>query len=293
MLIFASFLVVLLIAAIVIFGFGVLLIAGVALATGVAIEFLFAKIRKKEMDVISWLISPLILTLFMPATAPWWLILIATFFGVFFGKAVFGGHGKNVFNPAVVGVLFATISFPAQMNTSWINPQTGVISATTPLTILNRGLAFDYSIMDLLLGNVAGALGETFRLGIIILGLILVVLKIADWRIPTFYIGSVFLMTWMGGLIAPESFRDPVLTLFVGGVLFTAFFVATDPVTLPIQPSGRIIFAVGLAFFTVLIRNFSAFPEGVIFAIILMNAIAPLIDQWVEPKKMKETEVIA
>ncbi len=291
LLIFTGSLVILLIVSAFLYGLFVFAIAAVALISGGLVELLFAKVRKTEFE-ISWIVSPLVLTLILPPTVKLWVVSVATVFGVFFGKAIFGGLGKNVFNPAVVGVLFVTISFPSIITAAeWIHPSVDNFTGSTPLVMLNGGGEFTYLFKDLLLGNVPGPLGETFRLGIIILGVALLVLKVADWRITVSYLGSFLVMTAIGFWAAPSVFPDPLLSLFVGGILFAAFFVATDPVTAPLSSKGRIIFGVGLAFFTVLIRNFATFQEGVIFAIIIMNAIAPLIDDLFS-KKQEDKELV-
>jgi RnfABCDGE-type electron transport complex D subunit len=248
-----------------------------AFASALFVELLFSKFRNQKLNVQAF-ITPLIFTLVLPPTLPLWMVAVGSSFGVFFGKAVFGGFGKNIFNPAIVGRLFITISFPSFMATMWLNPKVDAITTVTPLGVLNRGDDFNYTIIELLLGDVAGSIGETFRLGIIIIGILLIILRIINWRIPVFYLGSVFLITWVGGFIAPNTFKDPLLTLLVGGLLFGAFFVATDPITSPYTQKGRILYGIGLGIITVVIRNFAAFPEGVMFAIIIMNAFAPQLD---------------
>ena len=285
LIIFTSALLILLIVSAFLFGAYVLAIAAVTLLSGGLVEFIFAKLRKLEFD-ISWVVSPLVLTLMLPPTIKLWVAAVASVFGIFFGKAIFGGLGKNIFNPAVVGVLFVTISFPSLITAAeWIHPTIDGFAGATPLAMLNSGGAFTYSFMDLFLGNVPGSIGETFRIGIIILGIALIVLKVADWRIPLAFLGSFLGLSALGYWLAPTEFSDPILSLFVGGIIFGAFFVATDPVSAPLKPWSKIIYGFGLAFFTILIRNFATFHEGVIFAIILMNAIAPLIDGLFEKKQ--------
>lgn len=279
MIVFTLFLAVLLVASSLIFGVYVFAIAAVSYGASLTVEVLFAKFRGKELDY-GWMVTPLVFTLFLPPTLPLWMAVVGASFGTFFGKSLFGGLGKNIFNPAVVGVLFITISFPADMATTWLDPISEVIKSTTPLIELNSGAVFNYSIAELMMGEVSGALGETFKLGIIVLGLGLIALRIIDWRIPLFYLGSVFALTYVGHIVDPSTYKDPVLSLMVGGVMFAAFFVATDPVTSPELPSGRIIYAIGLGIITVIIRYYAAFSEGVIFAVIIMNAVAPLIDGW-------------
>ena len=288
LIIFTGSLLILLIASAFLFGAYVLAIAAVALLSGGLVEFIFAKLRKLEFD-ISWIVSPLVLTLMLPPTIKLWVAAVASVFGIFFGKAIFGGLGKNIFNPAVVGVLFVTISFPSLITAAeWIHPTIDSFAGATPLAMLNSGGAFTYRLRELLLGNVPGSIGETVIIGIIVLGIALIVLKVADWRIPLAFLGSFLVLSALGYWLAPSEFSDPILSLFVGGIMFGAFFVATDPVTAPIKPWGKIFYGFGLAFFTILIRNFATFQEGVIFAIILMNAIAPLIDGLFE----KEQETI-
>ena len=293
LLIFTGSLLILLVASAILYGLYVLAVAAVALVSGGLVEYLFAKIRKTEFD-ISWIVSPLVLTMMLPPTIKLWVVAVATVFGIFFGKAIFGGLGKNIFNPAVVGVLFVTISFPSLITAAeWIHPSIDGFAGSTPLAMLNRGGDFTYPLIDLLIGNVPGSIGETFRIGIIVLGIALLVLKVADWRIPVAFIGSFLGLTALGYWLAPASFPDPIISLFVGGLMFSAFFVATDPVTAPIKPWGKIIYGIGIAFFTILIRNFATFQEGIIFAIILMNAIAPLIDGWFEKKPEEIKEEVA
>lgn len=279
MLLVTAALFILLVRATQVFGLSVLAIAATSYAAALLVEQAFVRVRKKSLDN-SWMVTPLVFTLLLPPATPLWMVAVGSAFGVFFGKAVFGGMGRNIFNPAVVGRLFLTFAFPQHMLTRWLNPVTGdIVSAATPLITLKRNLPFPYSPMELLLGNVPGTLGETFRLGITVLGLLLIALKVADWRIPFGFIGTVYIINLLGGLLSPDKFRDPVLSILTGGLLFGAFFVATDPVTAPLYPKSKLLYGLGLGAITVLIRNFGANNEGVIFAIIIMNAVAPLLDR--------------
>lgn len=290
MLIVSAALTVLLLRATQIFGLHVLAMAAVSFAFAFGVDILFARVRKLEMDK-RWMVTPLIFTLLLPPATPLWMVAVGSSFGVFFGKAVFGGFGKNVFNPAVVGRLFLSFAFPQYMITRWLNPITGdVISGATPLNILTRGIAFPYTRVELLMGNIPGTLGETFRLGIIILGIALIVLRISDWRIPLSFIGTVFAVNFVGRMFSPDNFSDPVLSLLVGGLLLGAFFLATDPVTAPYTANGKFIYGLGLGIITVLIRNFANHNEGVMFAIIIMNAAAPLLDNI---KALRDSEEVS
>ncbi len=313
--VYTSFLAILLIAAGYNYGPYVFFIAITAYAVALPIELLFARYRKRDLDK-SWMVTPLVITLLMPPSIPLWIVGVASGFGIFFGKAIFGGLGKNVFNPALVGVLFVTISFSPFMISQWFNPEDAdmllpsteeigysnatddVITSATPLISMNASDdSYEYRTIDLLFGNVSGTLGETFRVGILILGVGLLLLKVADWRIPTALIGTVFFATFLGKLLLPNAFPDPVVTfldggvffdalsvafmsLLVGGVLFGAFFIATDPVTAPRKQWAKVFYAIGIGLLVVLIRNFATFAEGLVFAIIIMNAVAPLLDQW-------------
>lgn len=278
LLLVAGALVIILLRATQIFGLSTLAMAGVALVSTLSVEGLFARVRKYELGH-SWIVTSLVFTLILPPATPLWMVVVGAVFGAFFGKAVFGGQGRNVFNAAVVGRLFLTFSFPQFMITRWLNPITGVIvSGATPLNSLNRGLPAPFTHLELLLGRVPGTLGETFRLGILALGLVLVLLKVVDWRIPASFVGTVFLMNLFGGILSPASFRDPVASLLVGGLLFGAFFVAADPATSPLLNWSKYIYGLGLGIITVLIRNFGGHNEGIMFAVIIMNALAPQID---------------
>lgn len=271
------------------YGFRALAIILVSYIAGGMVEVLFAIFKGDEIHE-GFLVTGLIFPLVLPPTLPLWIVAVGSIFGVLFGKEVFGGTGRNIFNPALVGRLFITISFPAFMSSMWQDPITDAISSATPLTFIKAGEVLPYSIMDLLMGSAPGSMGETFRLGIIIGGIFLLVTKIANWRIPVAYLGTVFVLTSIGQFIFPGQINGPVLSLLTGGLLFGAFFMATDPVSSPYTPTGKIIYGIGLGFFTVLIRSFSGYTEGVMFSIILMNAFGPLIDTFIVQKKYKPIE---
>ncbi|CCV65240.1 Na+-transporting ubiquinone oxidoreductase subunit B [Paracholeplasma brassicae] len=272
-------LLVILLGATFIFGAYSLLIAGVAIVFSGCVELIFAKTRKKGLDY-SILITPLIFALTMPPSVPLWVVAIGASFGTFFAKSLFGGLGKNIFNPAMVGYIFVTISFPRYLNTQWLNPKTDVIGSVTPLIGLNGGNLSE-SYMDLLLGVVPGSLGETFRIGILIIGLLLVVLKIVDWRIPVSILGTVFIVNLIGNQLNETYFSDPVASLLVGSVLFGSFFVASDPVSMPVSNWAKVIYGIGIAAIILIIRgNPGAYPAGMAFSVVIMNAFSPLIDSY-------------
>lgn len=267
---------------------------------GITTEWIFAIVKKGEIHegiFVTCMIYPLTL----PPTLPLWMVAVGIVFGVFFGKEVFGGTGRNIFNPALVGRLFITIAFPFYMASNWANPLVtkghfftmdfstipDAITTATPLVLLKAGEPLAYSIRELLLGAVPGSMGETFRLGIIIAGIFLIVSKVSSWRIPVTYISTVLVLSAIGHAIMPGTITEPLYQVLTGGLLYGAFFMATDPVSSPYTNWGKIIFGVGLGLLTVLIRSFSGYTEGVMFSIILMNAIGPLIDSTVLDSKFK------
>lgn len=280
MLIFTGALGVLLLASTIIFGWYVLAIAAVSYVFSVGVEYGFNKARKKPLDN-GWMVTPLVFALLMPPTAPLWMVAIGSTFGTFFGKMLFGGLGKNLFNPALVGVLFITFAFPVLMNTEWLNPVTNVISASTPISMLQArgGSLGSYTYTQLLLGNVPGVLGETFRLGILVLGALLIALKVIDWKLTLPLLATVFVLNLIGTIFLPQSnFKDPIASLLVGGLMFYSVFIVTDPVTAPYHPIAKVLYGIGIGIITVIIRNFATWPEGLIFAVIIMNAVAPMLD---------------
>lgn len=217
------------------------------------------------------------------------MVAIGIAFGVTFGKEIFGGTGRNIFNPALVGRLFITISFPQIMTTSYIVPFVEGVTSATPLVVFkSSGTMTPW--LNLLMGTGAGSMGETFRAGIILGGLFLIVTRIINWRVPFFYLLTVLLASLIGNTFLPDKIAPPLFQLLTGGLLFGAFFMATDPVTSPHTKGGKIIFGVGAGIFTLLIRSFSGYTEGVMFSIVLMNGFTPLIDHIVLSFKYRPGE---
>ncbi|MEW6523610.1 MAG: RnfABCDGE type electron transport complex subunit D [Bacillota bacterium] len=276
-------------AAIYFFGWRALAMILVSYAAGGLTEGLFAAVRNKPVHPEGLLVTGLIFALILPPGLPLWVVAVGSAFGVGFGKEVFGGTGRNIFNPALVGRIFLSAAFPALMGGKWQPPITGglggflryqpdAITGATPLSAFRAAGLVAHSYVDLLLGTVPGSMGETFRLGIIVAGLFLVVARVSNWRVPAAFLGSVAVFSAIGHFFMPRQVAPPLFQLLAGGVLFGAFFMATDPVTSPFTRPGKWVFGVALGLLTVLIRGFSTSIEGVAFAIILMNAITPLID---------------
>ena len=282
-------------------GLRVILVILVSYIAGGAVEVAFAVVRKKEIHE-GFLVTGLIFPLILPPSIPLWVVALGVMFGVFFGKEVFGGTGKNIFNPAVVGRIFLTISFPQIMTLGWPKPYIGglggftkfsadAVTAATPLTAF-RGDNVLASFSNLLFGFSGGCIGEVFRLGIIIGGIFLIITRIVNWRLPLSYLASVAIFSLIGNNLAPLKFAPPGFQLLTGGLLFGAMFMATDPVTSPFTKAGKWVGGVLLGLLTVLIRALSGYVEGVMFSILLMNAFAPLIDHIVLAVKYREPKKI-
>lgn len=262
-------------------------------------EVLFAIIRGHEIEE-GFLVTGLIFPLVLPPTIPLWMVAVGSFFGVLFGKEVFGGTGRNVFNPAIAGRVFISIAFPVAMTTKWAKPLVGglggflkysvpvdAMSTATPLAVFKTNGELAFSFFELLFGTTGGSMGETFRIGIIIGGLFLIATKIVDWRIPTAYLGSVVILSAIGNKFLPGAIAPPLYQLLTGGLLFGAFFMATDPVTSPFTKGGTWIFGIFAGFLTLIFRSFSGYVEGVMFSILLANSVTPLIDSMVLKTKFK------
>jgi Na+-transporting NADH:ubiquinone oxidoreductase subunit B/electron transport complex protein RnfD len=243
---------------------------------GGIVEVAFAVIRKKDIEE-GFLVTGLIFPLTLPPTTPVWVVVVGSVFGVFFGKEIFGGTGRNIFNPALVGRLFVTIAFPEIMSARWQAPFSDAITSATPLSIYKSTREIP-AMLDLLLGQTGGSMGELFRLGIILGGIFLIVTKVSNWRIPVMYLGTVFCLSGIGTIFLPAQIAGPGFQLLSGGLLFGAMFMATDPVTSPFTNAGKVSFGIGCGVLTLLIRSFSGYTEGVMFSIICMNALTPLID---------------
>ena len=266
-------------AAIYCYGWRMIAIIMVSYVTGMTVEVCFAAIRKHDIHE-GFLVTGLIFPLTLPPTVPLWVVAVGVVFGTLFGKEVFGGTGRNIFNPALVGRLFITIAFPAIMTTAWQIPMSDAVTAATPLTIYKTGQTLT-PLADLLLGRSAGSMGEGFRIGIILGGLFLMCCKVSDWRIPTCFLGAVLVFSGVGHQFIPEKIAPPLFQLCAGGLLYGAMFMATDPVTSPFTKAGKCVFGTLCGLLTVLIRSFSGYVEGVMFSIVILNSFVPIIDHLV------------
>ena len=257
----------------------------VCVITAVVSEYIFQSLRKKKITVVdgSAVITGLLLALTLPPSLPLWAAALGTFFAIALGKQIFGGLGYNIFNPALLGRAFLMAAFPALM-TSWTNPfSLDAVTGATPLAQMKFAQSM-VSHQSLFLGNVSGSLGETSALALLIGAIFLLIKGIIDWRIPAGFIGTVVLWSGVFWLIDPDKFADPLWHLLAGGLMLGAFFMATDMVTTPVTRKGKWIFAVGCGVLLMLIRSWGGLPEGVMYSILLMNAVTPLINRSIQPR---------
>lgn len=287
------------------FGMGAIIVTLTAIISCVAFEYLIQKFILKTTPKISdgsAILTGLLLAFNVPSNLPIGIIIIGALVSIGIGKLSFGGLGQNPFNPALVGRVFLLISFPVQM-TSWPVPKgfaTGyadAITGATPLALVKEGVGNGEKIsemvgipqhMELFYGYMGGSMGEVSAIALLLGLAFMLYRKIITWHIPVFLIGTIFAFTGILNLTNPEKFADPLFHILTGGVMLGAIFMATDMVTSPMNPKGMAVFAVGIGVITVLIRNFGAYPEGISFAILIMNAFVPIINRYIKPKRFGE-----
>jgi len=270
------------IASIVIFGFAALEVVLTSVISCVVFEAAFQKLTKKTIRIndLSAVVTGLMLACVLPAGAPVWETILGSLVAIVVAKEFFGGLGSNVFNPALIGRAFMFVSFPVAMGSAWLQPGTDVVSGATVLSQLKAGtsvVATKSTYLQFLLGNRAGCLGETSIALILLAFIVLTALKIIDWRAPVAMVLTVAIGTIIAG-------GDVILALLSGGLLFGAVFMVTDYATTPVTKKGRLIFGFGAGLITFLIRQFGSYPEGVMFSILIMNAVAPFLNNLMSRK---------
>ena len=293
-----------LIASVLFFGINALIITLTAVASCVFFEYAAHRwFFKTEPHLwnCSAIVTGILLAFNLPSNIPLVLVIVGSFVAIVVAKAMFGGLGKNIFNPALVGRVFLFISFPAFMS-SWPKPHFADIlnfdaaTSATPLALMKHSEAVtsatklaaqadimpDY--MQMFLGNTGGCLGETSALALLLGFAYLMLRKVVSWKIPFFYIGTVFILFAAAQIITGNQRFDAVAQILSGGLMLGALFMATDYTTSPMTEKGRAVFAIGCGVLTFIIREYSAYPEGVSFAILIMNAFVPLIDKIYIPK---------
>ena len=281
------------------FGMDALRVIIITTVSAVGFEALTQKLMKRRSTItdMSAAVTGILLAMNLPSGAPWWLCIIGSGVAIVVTKEIYGGIGYNLFNPALVARVVLLISWPVQM-TQWPVPQpffkrsVDAVTAATPLGKMKESLMLrgdlsgiaDWTWLDPFLGNTGGSVGEISALALTLGGLYLLARRIITWHIPASYIGSVMAMATVFHLIDPAKYASPLFHLVNGGLILGAFFMATDLVTSPVTRRGMVVFGLGCGIITMVIRNWGGYPEGVSFAILLMNAATPLIDRWIKPR---------
>jgi len=287
-------------AGILIFGRPAVTIIAVSVLAAVATEALCQVIMGRPVTVSdgSAVVTGLLLALIIPPVAPWWLAVLGSAFAVAVGKQVFGGLGHNLFNPALTGRAFLLASWPLLMTgwkwpeggLSWAGESADAVAGATVLQLMRNGFFTEHGVTvpysQLFMGNIAGSLGETSALALLAGVIFLLAFRVIDWRIPVSYVGTALVLAFLAG-------QDPLFHLLTGGLLLGAFFMATDYVTTPVTAAGRLYFGLGCGLLTFLIRRYGGYPEGVTYAILLMNAATPLLDRFTIPKRFGEVRANA
>ena len=291
-----------LIASFVYFGLGSLIVTATSVVSCLFFEWFITRVFLKKPSTLadgSAIITGILLAFNLPSNLPLYMIVVGALVAIGIGKMAFGGLGNNPFNPALVGRVFLLISFPAKM-TSWPVPHqltayADAVTGATPMNLIGQiaggnTAAADQlpALKDLFLGNIGGCLGEVSALALLIGLVILLWRRVITWHIPVTIFATVAVLTGIMWLINPVLYVNPLYHLCSGGLMLGAIFMATDYVTSPMTPKGMVWYGIGIGFLTVVIRYFGSYPEGMSFAILLMNAVTPLINNWCKPKRFGE-----
>lgn len=310
------------ICSVVFFGWGAITVTAVSVAACLIFEYLIQKYLLRQKPTIwdgSAIITGVLLAFNLPVSIPLWIVVIGALVAIGVAKMSFGGLGNNIFNPALVGRVFLLISFPVQM-TTWPTPQgfatTDAVTGATPLAILKAAMAAGgtdaateattsatamaeqaprtvseilasqgISMSDMIYGNIGGSLGEVAAIALLLGFAYMLIRRIITWHIPVAIFATVIVFSGILNLADPEQFAGPLFHLFSGGLMLGAIFMATDYVTSPMSHKGMWIYGVGIGLLTVIIRVFGAYPEGMSFAILIMNGFTPLINRYCKPKR--------
>lgn len=299
------------------FGWGVLITLVMAILFAVSLEAIMLKLRGRPIKPFvtdySAVLTAWLLTLALPPLAPWWMVLIGVFFAIVVAKHLYGGLGYNPFNPAMIGYVVLLISFPLEM-TNWLPPRmlaeqhlgfmeslgiifsgapTGsltwdALTMATPLDEVKTGLSLDLTISEIrqspLFGDFGGQGWEWIRNWFALGGFWLIYKKVIDWRIPLSLILGIGIIATPFFIMNPDSYASPAFHIFSGAVIIGAFYIATDPVTASTTPMGRWIYGAGIGILTYVIRSWGGYPDGLAFAVLLMNMAAPMIDYYTKPR---------
>jgi electron transport complex protein RnfD len=303
-----------------IFGWPALNIFVISILAALISEAFCLKLLGKPIKIFlfdgSAVLTAWLLAMSLPPWTPWWIAVIGSVFAIVIGKQIFGGIGQNIFNPAMLARVVLLISFPLEM-TTWTSPYplfstsapnffeglevtflsrmpVDAVSSATILGDISTRLGMGHNLNEILLHNadsgnlfsgfMKGSLGETSSVLLLIGGLLLIAMRIISWHIPAAMLGSIALLAGFFHLVNPEQYASPWLHVFSGGAILGAFFIATDLVTSPTSNLGKIIFGAGCGALVYIIRTWGGYPEGVAFAVVLMNAVTPLIDYYIRPR---------
>lgn len=307
------------VACVVFFGWGVLVNIVVASATAMAAEAAVLAARRRPIAFHikdgSALVTAVLLGVSLPQLAPWWLTFVATAFAIVIAKQLYGGLGYNPFNPAMIGYVVALISYPKQM-TQWLFPRSGdhlslmqtlsvqlaghtpagvnidALTSATPLDTLRTQLGLNHTITEIWKSPVFGSIGgvgwEWVAGGFLLGGLWLLYKGVIRWHIPVSMLGALFIIAAIFNMIDGDTYASPLFELFSGGAMLGAFFIATDPITASTTNRGRLIYGAGIGVLIYIIRTFGGYPDGVAFAVLLMNTAVPTIDHYTQPKVFGE-----
>ncbi len=287
------------------FGWGAFYVLIVSVCSTMAAEAIYQKLSGERISVTdgSAAVTGLLLGLTLPPGSPWWLCVVGGFFAIIICKQLYGGLGFNPFNPALMARVFLLIAFPLQM-TTWPIPRqlfSGIDARTgaTPLGELQIarltgkgiGKAAELNIWDAFIGNIGGSIGEVSAIALLIGAAYLIYKQYITWHIPVSMIGTVMVFSGIFWMIDPSKYVNPVFHLFTGGLILGAFFMATDMVTCPVTLKGQLLFGFGCGLITVIIRIWGGYPEGVCYAILLMNCLTPALDEWFRPVRFAPPKV--
>jgi electron transport complex protein RnfD len=268
------------------FGLYVLFMYVVSVATCVLSEWVVVRWRKRPLSINdgSAVLTGILLVMVLPPRFPFYGVVLGAVVSIVIGKQIFGGLGYNIFNPALIGRAFLAAAYPVQI-TSWVDPHIGVsaVSGATPLARMKfDAIMTPYS--DLFFGRIPGSIGETSALLLIIGAVYLFAKRYVKWRIPASIFGTVVVLGGIFYIINPAKYPDPIFHLFAGGLMIGALYMATDMVTSPITKKGCVFFGIGIGALVIVIRLFGGLAEGVMYAILFMNALVPLINRGTKPR---------
>lgn len=298
------------------FGWGVAINLAIAITTAIASEAIILKLRKRPVKTFlmdgSAVLTAILLALAIPTLAPWWLVFLGTAFAIIIGKQLYGGLGYNPFNPAMVGYVMLLVAFPQEM-TSWINPLNHSLTArdffnysffntlpegrsydevtmATVLDTVKTHLGLNQTLHEIqadnnsLFGGLAGKGWEWINLMFMIGGIVLLFIRVISWHIPVAFLGSLFFISAFFNGVDSDFYSTPLFHLFSGGAMLAAFFIATDPVTAATTNKGKIYYGIGIGVLTYVIRTWGGYPDGVAFAVLIMNMAVPTIDYYTQPR---------